>query len=155
MAKRKPLSPKVDALRQQGCLNPRPDKVADSLFASSDFFDSRDLVQVKYEMVRRVRTDGEPVSRSAAAFGFSRPAYYRAQAAIERGGLPALVPKKRGPRRAHKLGTEVMGFLRQTLSGEPSLDSAELARRVEERFALKVHVRSVERALARQEKKAP
>jgi len=155
MAKTKAPDPKLAALRQQGSLNPHPDKVADSLFAASDFFDRRDLVQVKYEMVRRVRADGQPVSRSATAFGFSRPSFYQAQAALERQGLSGLVPKKRGPRRAHKLSTEVMDFLQRQRSEEPSLNSAALARRVRERFRVAVHPRSVERALARQEKKRP
>jgi len=153
MAKKRKPDPKVEALRQQGCLNPRPDIVTDPLFGESDFFDSRDLVQVKYEMVRRVRIDGEPVGRSARAFGFSRPSYYQAQAALEREGLEGLVPKKRGPRRSHKLSTEVMDFLRGELSQEPPPSSSELARRVLQRFELRVHPRSIERALARQKTK--
>ncbi len=60
--------------------------------------DPRDVVQVKYEMVRKVKLEGAPVARSAAAFGFSRPTYYGAEAALESGGLPALVPAKPGPR---------------------------------------------------------
>ena len=153
MAKTKPPDPKPDALRRHGSLNPHPSRVQDPLFATTDFFDARDLVQVKYEMVRRVRIDGEPVSRSATSFGFSRPSFYLAQAALERGGLAALVPQKRGPRRSHKLSTEVVDFLQLELSEDPSLDASGLARRVEERFGRKVHPRSVERALARQEKK--
>lgn len=144
--------PKVDALRQEGCLNPHPERVTDPLFAGSDFFDRRDLVQVKYEMVRRVRAEGQPVSRSAKAFGFSRPSFYQAEAALERDGLAGLVRKKPGPRRAHKLNTEVMDFLQGQLSQEPSLRSPELAARVRQRFGLQVHPRSIERALARQEK---
>jgi hypothetical protein len=70
MTKTKPPDPKTQALRQRLSLNPHPDKVADPLFATSDFFDPRDLVQVKYEMVRRAQVDRHPVSRSAAA---SRP----------------------------------------------------------------------------------
>ncbi|MGH8585262.1 MAG: helix-turn-helix domain containing protein [Gammaproteobacteria bacterium] len=155
MAKTRTPEPKVDALRQQGTLNPHPERVADPLFASSDFFDSRDLIQVKYEMVRRVRADRQPVGRSARAFGFSRPSFYQAQAALEREGLSGLVPKKRGPRRSHKLGTEVMGFLQAQLSEEPSLNSSALAGRVRQRFKRQVHPRSIERALARQEKKRP
>ena len=58
----------------------------DDPFAASEFFDARDLVQVKYEMVRRVRVDGQPVSRAAAAFGFSRPSYYQAAAAVDAAG---------------------------------------------------------------------
>jgi len=94
---RRKSDPKTDALRQQGCLHPRPEKVTDELFATSEFFDARDLVQVKYEMLRRVRVDGRPVSDSAARCGLSRPSYYQAQEAFERGGLPALLPKKPGP----------------------------------------------------------
>ncbi len=153
MAKTKPPDPKPAALRLHGSLNAHPDRVQDPLFAGADFFDARDLVQVKYEMVRRVRVDGHPVSRSAAAFGFSRPALYQAQAAVARGGLAALVPKKPGPRRAHKLSPEVVDFLHRVRAEDPSLRSPELARRVRARFGRTVHPRSVERALARREKK--
>ena len=54
MAKRRG-DPKVEALRAERSLNPRPGEVRDPSFASSEFFDPRDLVQVKYEMVRQVR----------------------------------------------------------------------------------------------------
>jgi len=145
--------PKVDALRQVACLNAHPERVTDPLFAASDFFDSRDLVQVKYEMVRRVRTDGLTVAKSASAFGFSRPSFYQAQASLQREGLLGLLPKKRGPRRAHKLGAEALSFLREQLSREPSLSSADLAVRLGKDLRLQVHPRSIERALARAEKK--
>jgi Helix-turn-helix domain len=92
--------PKVRALRAERSLNPRPEAVRDERFAGSEFLDARDLVQVKYEMVRRARVDGEPVSRAADAFGFSRPSFYAAQSALDQGGLAALVPARPGPRRA-------------------------------------------------------
>jgi transposase len=145
--------PKTDALHEQGCLHPHPEKVSDELFASGEFFDARDLVQVKYEMLRRVRIDGRPVSDSAARFGLSRPSYYQAQTAFEEGGLPALLPKKPGPRRAHKLSEEVMTALEEALTEEPELSSEDLVHLIEKRFGISVHRRSVERALARQEKK--
>jgi transposase len=153
MSKAKPSDPKLTALRQQGCLNPHPHKVADPLFAASDFFDPRDLVQVKYEMVRRVRVDGQTVSHSAAAYGFSRPAFYQAQTVLERGGLADLVPRKPGPRRSHKLSTDVMEFLQRERSTDSSLRPPDLAHLIMQRFGRKVHPRSVERALARQKKK--
>lgn len=148
-----PEQPKVDALRQAACLNKHAENVTDPLFAASDFFDRRDLVQVKYEMVRRVRTEGLSITKSARAFGFSRPAFYEAQAGLQRGGLSGLLPKKRGPRRAHKLGTEATSFLRKQLSQEPSLSSIDLAVRLRKSLRLQVHPRSIERALARAEKK--
>ena len=127
MAKRRG-DPKVEALRAERSLNPRPDEVSDPSFAASEFFDPRDLVQVKYEMVRQVRVDGQPVSRSAAAFGFSRPSFYQAAAAVDAAGLAGLVPARPGPRRAHKLTDEVVAFARQARAGDPVPGWAELAR---------------------------
>lgn len=59
-------------------------------------FDPRDLVQVKYEMLRRVSAEGHSVVQSAKAFGLSRPSFYQAQAALQREGLAGLLAKKRG-----------------------------------------------------------
>ena len=149
MARRRE-DPKEAALRAARSLNPRPEAVADEAFtAGPEFFDARDLVQVKYEMVRRVRADGQPVTQAAAAFGFSRPSYYQAAAAVEAGGLAGLVPARPGPRRAHKLTGEVVAFARQLREDDPSLRSAEVAEAITERFGIAVHPRSVERALAR------
>jgi len=140
------------ALRQNGALNPRPQDVTDRLFQENEFFDSRDLVQVKYEMLRRVRVERVPVSQSAAAFGFSRPSYYQAQIDFEQEGLVGLIPQKRGPRQAHKLNTEVLDFVVQAQAKQPAPRFGELARRIEERFGFPVHPRSIERALSRRKK---
>jgi len=140
---------KVRALRAERSLNPRPEAVSDERFASSEFLDARDLVQVKYEMVRRARVDGEPVSRAAAAFGLSRPSFYAAQRALDEGGLRALVPARPGPRRAHKLSEGIVAFARERLEADPALRPGELVEVIAERFGVRVHPRSVERALAR------
>jgi transposase len=140
---------KAAALAETRTLNPRPEAVRDEQFASSEFFDARDLVQVKYEMVRRARVDGAPVTAAAAAFGFSRPSYYEAAAAVDRDGLGGLVPAKPGPRRAHKLTDEVIAYARQLREQDPDLGSVQLAAAIAEEFAIGVHPRSVERALAR------
>ena len=70
--------PKVSALRAARCLHPHPEQVTDPVFIGEEFFDPRDAVQVKYEMVRRVRVEGASVTATAATFGYSRPAYYQA-----------------------------------------------------------------------------
>lgn len=155
MARRSPLDPKAQALRQSGTLNPRPDKVADPLFAQSSFFDARDAMQVKYEMLRRVQVDNEPIASAAASFGFSRPSFYQAQEAFHEGGLQALLPRKRGPRGAHKLTAEVMRFINDARIEDASLGSNALVAMVRERFGITIHVRSVERALAREKKTPP
>ena len=154
MAGKEPQHGKATSLRRHHALHPRPQDVRDPAFVSDNpFFDARDLIQVKYEMLRRVRADGQPVSRTAADFGLSRPSYYQAQAAFEAGGLPALLPKKPGPRRAHKLSEEVLATLREALAERPELGPQDLVTLVQERFGISVHRRSIERALARPEKK--
>ena len=141
--------PKVTALRESRCLNPHPEQVTDPAFLTEEFFDARDAVQVKYEMVGRVTLDGAPVTATAAAFGYSRPSYYQAAAALAASGLDGLVPGKPGPRGAHKLTGEVVGYLRGLVAADPGLRPAELAEAVAHRFGIRVHPRPVERALAR------
>jgi transposase len=148
-----PDDPKFRSLREQGVLNPRPQAVTDELFAASEFFDPRDLVQVKYEMLRRVEKDEQSVTEAAAKFGFSRPSFYQAQSALAQRGLAGLIPFKRGPKQARKLSAAILEFIRQARQDDPSLSARHLARGVQERFEVTVHPRTIERALARDQKK--
>lgn len=143
---------KLAYLQEAGALNPHPEAVTDEVFTSSDFFDPRDLVQVKYEMVRRVQTEGQAVTGAAAAFGFSRQTFYQTQAALGQEGLPGLVPKRRGPRGPHKLRPEVLSFLEDTRAQEPATRPRELVERVREKFGISLHPRTVERALGQRQK---
>lgn len=144
---------KLAALRAVHAVNPHPLDVSDQAFRSGNpFFDSRDLMQVKYEMLRRVHEDGHSVTHAAASFGLSRVAFYDAQNAYRQDGLPGLLPHRPGPRRAHKLSAEVVAVLEQVLIREPSLRAPQLAWIVQQRFGLVVHPRSIERALERQKK---
>ena len=141
--------PKVTALRESRCLNPHPEQVTDEAFLSGEFFDARDAVQVKYEMVRRVSIDGAPVTATAAAFGYSRPSYYQAAAALAESGLEGLVPARPGPRGGHKLTDQVLAWAEQQLAADPALKPARLTGPIAEEFGVRVHPRSIERALAR------
>jgi len=149
-AKNNPDKQKV--LEQHGTRNPRPQDVSHPLFQQSDFFDPHDLVQVKYEMLRQVQVDKRTVSRTAKEFGFSRPSFYQAEFAFEQGGLSGLLPQKRGPRNGHKLTPEVMEFVGEQRTVEPSLSFAQLAELVQHNFHVKVHPRSIERQLLREKK---
>jgi transposase len=144
---------KREALKQHGNLNAHPNAVTDPLFEAGDFFDRDDVVQVKYEMLRQVTVDKQSVTRSATAFGFSRPTFYQAEADFRRDGLFGLLPEKRGPRQGHKLTPEVLDFATQLRASDPSLRPLDLATAIQERFAINAHPRSIERALKRQEKK--
>ena len=144
---------KFEALQQQGTLNPRPKQVRDELFLQDEFFDRRDLVQVKYEMLRRVQAEGQSVTDASANFGFSRPSFYQALSAFEQDGLAGLVPHKRGPKQAHKLTQEVLTFIGEMRQKEPSVRLSDLVKLIQERFGIRVHPRSIERSLLRHQKK--
>jgi hypothetical protein len=88
---------KRQTLRRHGTLNPQPESVTHPLFQNSDFFDPDDLLQVKYEMLRQVHVDQQSISEAAHDFGFSRPSFYQAQAALQQDGVFGLLPHKRGP----------------------------------------------------------
>jgi transposase len=141
--------PKVSGLRAARCLHPHPGQVTDPLFAGEEFFDPRDAVQVKYEMVRRVQVEGASVTEAAAAFGYSRPAYYEAAAALASAGLEGLVGAKPGPRGGHKLTEAVLAWAEDRLAADPRLRPSELVDPIEQQFGVHVHPRSIERALAR------
>ena len=157
MARSKPPDPKTTALREQGTLHPAPASIADPRFASSDFFDARDLIQTRYEMLRRVRTEGHSVRATTAWYGVSRPTFYKLLAAFEREGLWGLLPRKRGPKGRHKLRSEVIAELQAAREAEPAVATARLVALAQERFGIDVHPRTVERALkaATAKKKRP
>lgn len=138
---------KTDLLLEDGTLNPAPEKVRDPHFREHEFFDPRDTVQVKYEMLRRVSVENASVTEVAQEYGVSRPTYYQAKADMETAGIAGLVPKKRGPRGPHKLQGQVLAFLgKQLFPGEP-LRARALAKLIQQEFGLAVHPRTIERAV--------
>jgi transposase len=138
---------KAAALLAEGTLNPSPEKVSDPKFYRSEFFDPRDLVQVRYEMLRRVSVDNLPVTQATSEYGVSRPTYYQTKESFAEAGVGGLVPKKRGPRGPHKLQGELLAFVEsQVVPGEP-IRARELARLIRKQFSVEVHPRTIERAL--------
>ncbi len=142
---------RLRSLRGQRALHCKPENVQDEVFRSDDFFDPRDLVQVRYEMLRRHRIDGKAVSEVARSFGVSRQAFYVTEASFRNRGLPGLLPRRRGPKRAHKCTDEILDFVeqwRETADGKESVVET-----VHRRFEVTINPRSIERALNRRKKK--
>jgi len=134
------------ALQKTGTFNPRSEQARHALFQASDFFDPQDLVQLKYETLRALQHDDYSIARAAAEFGLSRPTIYQAQAQLHQNGLEGLLPRKRGPKSPHKLTPEVSEFVRHCRTQEPELSPRELAARVRQRFGIKLHPRTIEKA---------
>jgi transposase len=145
------VDPKAEALRQQGALHPKPEIVQDEAFRQGEFFDARDLVQVRYEMLRRHQVDGQAVTEVAGAFGVSRQAFYTTATAFEQMGISGLLPRRRGPKRAHKCSEEVLDFVEQWRATSPT--EKDVTEAIQRRFGVSINPRSVERALTRRKKK--
>jgi len=155
MTKRPQRHPKTEDLKRTGTLNPHAESVSDPLFQQNPFFDPRDLLQTRYEMLRRHTAEQMSILEAAAAFGVSRPTFYQAQASFQRSGLAGLLPTRRGPKGGHKLTSEVLDYVAGLRESEPQLTTVQCVQAVQERFAMTIHRRSLERALARRKKKRP
>lgn len=144
---------KISLLREQGALHPDPDSVRDEAFRSHEFFDAYDRVQVKYEMLRRHQVEGRSVTEVAESFGVSRQAFYKAEAVFDAQGIPGLLPRRRGPKGAHKCTDEILDFVEQWQVESETAKAEKAVAVVEERFGVKINPRTLERALARRKKK--
>lgn len=146
-AKRDNKHSKVRALREEGTLNTQPEKVGDSKFRDSEFFDPDDMVQVKYEMLRCVSVENASVVHATEEYGVSRPTYYQVRTSFEEAGIAGLVPRKRGPHGPHKVQGAVLEFIQeQVAAGEP-IRARQLAKQIRKKFDLTVHPRTIERAV--------
>ena len=148
-------SGKAERLKALRVLNRHPERVRAAWFQTGSFFDAQELVQVKYEMLRHVKHEGASKAEAAALFGLSRPAFYQAQAALDREGLAGLLPRRRGPKSAHKLTAQVMRFIERRQAEDPQIRARALAREIRTELNLAVHPRSIERALTRKKKLPP
>lgn len=142
-----PTSTKQQALKAAGTFNPRSDRVSHLLFQQSDFFDPHDLLQLKYETLRALQAEDCSMAQAAQQFGLSRPTIYQAQSQFGERGLEGLLPRKRGPKQPHKLTPEVLAHLRELAAAQPPPTPRQLARALRQRFRLKVHPRTLEKAL--------
>jgi transposase len=139
---------KVRALIEEGTLNLAPEKVQDPKFRDGEFFDPHDIVQVKYEMLRRVSVENASVTSATEEYGVSRPTYYQTRASFEEAGIAGLAPRKRGPQGPHKVRGAVLAFIQEKrMDGEP-IRARQLAEQIRKKFDLDIHPRTIERAVA-------
>ncbi len=136
---------RLRGLAGAGLLHANPAAVRAPLFtAGGEFFLAADKVQVKYEMLRQHVADGVPVTHAAAAHGYSRAAFYLVAAAFSQAGMAGLLDEPRGRRGPVKLSPEITEFIRSAEAGP-----GELAEQVADRFGVRLHRRTIERARAR------
>lgn len=137
---------RLRALQESGLVHANPGAVHAPLFTcGADFFLAADKVQVKYEMLRAHLADGLPVAEAAYSHGYSRAAFYLVSASFEQLGMAGLLDERRGRRGPVKLAPEIVEFIRADASGS----GAQIAEQVADRFGVRLHRRTVERARGR------
>ncbi len=133
-----------------------PDRVQDPLFHQyPTFFDVRDEIQVKYEMLRAHHIQGESVTAVARRFGFSRQTFYTTDAAFQRVRWKGLVPAKSGPKGAIKVTAACAQFLAAEHRARPDASWQELADAAAQHCGIVVHPRTVQRLLAKKKRPRP
>ena len=140
-------------VRKAGTLNRAPENVIDPMFVAGDFFDARDLLQVRYEMVRLVRIGQATLAQAAARFGVSRPTCFRMVKAFDSAGLQGLIPAPRGPRGPHKITPQMLRFVDDYRARHGRVGARRLVPLIEAEFGVRVHPRGLEKALERIQKK--
>jgi transposase len=136
------------ALEQAGLLHPTPEAVSAAPFRDRpEFFAAFDKVQVKYEMLRAHLVEGESVTAAAAEHGYSRASFYLVAHAFEESGMVGLLDERPGRRGPVKLSAEVLAFLAARRRERPGASGAELADELERALGVRLHRRTVERAL--------
>jgi hypothetical protein len=134
-----------DLLRRARCLHRTPERVQDERFTQQiDFFDPKDIVQVKYELIRRCEVEGHDVASTCLEFGFSRTTYYKVQQAFLGGGLPALMGQPRGRLKPIKVTDVVRGYLIAEKARNPKLSAREMVPALEERYHVKLSERMIQ-----------
>ncbi len=87
-----------------------------------------------------------------AEFGVSVPTCVRIRRSFREGGLQALAPLRRGPRRAHKVSDEILDFIAAYRSEHGPVGTRRLAPVIEERFGVSLHPRTINKAIERSKK---
>jgi transposase len=136
---------RLAALTGAGLLHANPAGVRAPLFTSGGgFFLAEDKVQVKYEMLRVHLVEGQPVTSAAALHGYSRAAFYLVLASFTESGMAGLLDETRGRRGPVKLRPEIVAFIRESPAGP-----GDLVEQVENRYGVRLHRRTIERARRR------
>lgn len=143
---------KIDHLKNENVFNANFKDVKDELFVNNDFFDPYDLIQVKYEMIRRVKQEGWTISKAAQTFGISRISFYKLLNIYNSQGLVGFFPKKRGPKKPHKINDNIALYINNYITNNEEHNAAEITNQIKTNFNITLHKRSIQRFLSNKKK---
>lgn len=132
-------------LQYARCLHPAPEQVHDERFQEQGgFFDPKDIVQVKYELLRLCQVEGSDVASACGRFGFSRTTYYKVYDAFVHGGIPALMGRPKGRPKPIKLNEIVLGYLIAEKAKNPKLAASQMVAYVMNRYNVQLSERMIQ-----------
>lgn len=136
---------KEEILLANGTYNKNYEKVKNKKFLSDPFYDPKDAVQVKYEMLKDAADGSQAVAKIADEFGFSRASFYKIKNAFDSKGLSALVPEKTGPRKPYKLIEFYQDYIDNYIAENPKASSNEIAINLKKDMGIDINKRTIER----------
>jgi transposase len=138
---------KKEFLKKEGLLNPKPQRVSESLFETIDFFDPFDLPQVRYEMIRSARVEEIPVAQACKLFGFSREYFYKFERAFRERGYVAMLGSTVGRRPIIALNQEILTFIAQRKLEQSTISGEKLRQEIQRLYKVDCSRRTVERII--------
>ena len=138
---------KEDRLKASNTFNPDYDKISDPKFSIDSIMDPRDLLQVRYELVRSVEYDNTPITHAAEEYGVSERTARRYIQSMKAGGLSALIPGKSGPSGPSVLKQEVCDFIDAYVASHPRASGKKVCDAIAQSMNISVGQRTVERYL--------
>lgn len=136
---------KKQILLANGTYNKNYEKVKNDKFLTDSFYDTMDIVQVKYEMLKDAVDDSRGIAQVADDFGFSRASFYNVKEAFDKKGLSALVPEKTGPKKPYKLSGTYQDYIDRYIAEKPKASSNEIAKNIKKDKGVDINKRTVER----------
>jgi len=138
---------KKEFLEKEGIINPKPERVSYSLFKNLEFFDSLDLPQVKYEMLRTARVDKVSVSDVCKLFGFSREYFYKLERAFMERGYVSLLGTTMGRRPLIAINQEIVNYIAHRKLNDSTISGESLRKEILSVYKVDCSRRTVERII--------
>ena len=132
-------------LEQEGLINPKPERVSHPLFETLNFFDPRDLPQVRYEMIRAARVENITVAKACKLFGFSREYFYKLERSFMVRGYVALLGSTMGRRPIIALNQEIVNFIVHRKVEQSTISGERLRQEIQKIYHVDCSRRTVER----------
>ena len=140
---------KIEFLKKEGILNPKPDRILCKKFQNIDFFDPLDLPQVRYEMLRSARVEKTPVAETCRKFGFSREYFYRLERGFMDQGYASLLGSRKGRQPVIALNQEIVNFIVHRKIEEPNISGESLRIEIQRLYKVDCSRRTIERIVER------